>query len=417
MFSKTTLANGLRVVTVPMESVKSVTVLVMVATGSRYEGQRINGVSHFLEHMIFKGTKKRPSSFAISSTIDGIGGSFNAFTGKEYTGFYVKAAAKHLELVLDVLSDMLLNSLYDQEEFDRERGVIIEEINMHEDDPGSKVGDLFERVLFGGHPLGRKISGEKGNIENLARSDVVNYLSDNYKSQAIVVGLAGNFDKNLVSGYFVRVPKGKENTFEPFKVSQNTPRVTVGYKKTDQANIVLGVPSYFLGHPDRYVLSVLGNILGGTMSSRLFTQVRVKRGLAYTIIAGSEEFHDTGFFAVSAGLRLFSLEEAIKVILGELDLIRAKPVDATELARAKDYFAGRMLLSLEDSYRTAMFYTVQELLEKKVETPEEVLAMVEKVTVEDIQRVAKDIFVNQKLNLAVVGPFKDESKFEKILKL
>ncbi len=400
-----------------MEGIKSVTVLVMVATGSRYESQQLNGVSHFLEHMIFKGTKKRPSSFAISSTIDGIGGSFNAFTGKEYTGFYVKAAAKHLELVLDVLSDMLLNSLYDKNELDRERGVIIEEINMHEDDPGSKVGDLFEQVLFGNHPLGRKISGEKENIENLSRSDVVNYVSDNYKSRAIVVGLAGNFNKNLVSNYFDRVTKGKESSFIPFNVSQNEPKFAVEYKKTDQANLVLGVPSYSLGHSDRYVLAVLGNILGGTMSSRLFIEVRAKRGLAYSISAGAEEFRDTGFFAVSAGLRLSGLEEAIKVILGELDLIRAKAPSASELRRAKDYFAGRMLLSLEDSYRTAMFYTAQELLEKKIETPEEVLKKVEKVTVEDIQRVAKDIFVSQKLNLAVVGPFKNEKKFAKLLKI
>lgn len=417
MYSKTLLPNGLRVITVPMESVKSVTVLVMVATGSRYESQKLNGVSHFLEHMIFKGTKKRPSSFAISSTIDGIGGSFNAFTGKEYTGFYVKAAAKHLELVLDVLSDMLLNSLYDQKELDRERGVIIEEINMHEDDPGSKVGDLFERVLFGNHPLGRKISGEKENIEKISCPDVVNYVSENYKSQSIVVGLAGNFNKNLVSKYFNRVPKGKENIFEPFKILQKEPKVAVGYKKTDQANLVLGVPAYSLGHPDRYTLAVLGNILGGTMSSRLFIEVRAKRGLAYSISAGAEELHDTGFFAVSAGLRLSSLEEAIKVIIGEIGKIRDKNVEENELRRAKDCFAGRMLLSLEDSYRTAMFYTSQELLEKKVETPEEVLAMVEKVTAEDVQKVAKDIFVGQKLNLAVVGPFKSEEKFAKILRI
>jgi len=417
MHQKSLLKNGLRVITVPMESVKSATALVMVGTGSRYETKKINGISHFLEHMIFKGTNTRPSSLAITSLIDSIGGSFNAFTSKDHTGFYVKASSEHLELILDVLSDMLLNSLYDPKELEKERGVIIEEINMYEDQPQALVGEYFEELLYGDSPVGWRIIGTKENIQKITRDEVVDYVSRMYHSSSIVVGLAGQLSKeNLVEKYFGAVKQGPENQFVSSGDNQSQAKSLVHFKKTDQAHLCLGVRAYPMGHPDRYVLAVLANILGGNMSSRLFLEVREKRGLAYYVHSGSEEYHDRGYFVSQAGLRISALEDAIKVIVEQYALMSAKEVSARELQRAKDFFKGRMVLRLEDSYNVAALYTSQELLEKKIETPEEILTMVEKVTTEDIQKVAKDIFVNQKLNLAVVGPFKQEAKFEKLLK-
>ena len=274
MYTKSSLPNGVRVVSIPMPAVKTATALVMVEAGSRYETPQINGLSHFLEHMIFKGTKKRPNSLAISSLIDGIGGTFNAFTGKEYTGFYVKAESEHLPLILDVLSDMLLNSLYNREELDRERGVIIEEINMYEDQPQARVGEYFEELLYDGHPLSRQIVGTKEVIEKVTREDMVDYVNRMYHSGAIVIGLAGNLANPDVEKYFKGVPKGSENTFEKVKENQTKPASLVHYKKTDQAHMSVGVRAYDMNHPDRYVLEVLGTILGGNMSSRLFIEVR-----------------------------------------------------------------------------------------------------------------------------------------------
>ncbi len=417
MYTKSSLPNGVRVVSIPMPAVKTATALVMVEAGSRYETPQINGLSHFLEHMIFKGTKKRPNSLAISSLIDGIGGTFNAFTGKEYTGFYVKAESEHLPLILDVLSDMLLNSLYNREELDRERGVIIEEINMYEDQPQARVGEYFEELLYDGHPLSRQIVGTKKVIEKVTREDMVDYVNRMYHSGAIVIGLAGNLANPDVEKYFKGVPKGSENTFEKVKENQTKPASLVHYKKTDQAHMSVGVRAYDMNHPDRYVLEVLGTILGGNMSSRLFIEVREKRGLAYYVHSDNEEFHDAGFFVTQAGIRLSNVQEALKVILGEYGKVRDIRVTPEELRRAKDYAKGRMALSLEDSFRVASFYAAQELLRKEIETPDDVLARIEKVTAEDVQRVAKDIFVNQKLNLAIIGPFKNPDQFSSLLKI
>lgn len=409
----------------PMESVKSVTALVMVATGSRYEVKKINGISHFLEHMIFKGTKRRPNSLAISSLVDSIGGAFNAFTSKDHTGFYIKAAAEHLDLVLDVLSDMLQNSLYDAKEMDKERGVIIEEINMYEDQPQALVGEYFEELLYGDSPVGWRIIGTKDNIQKITRQEMVNYVNRMYHSGSIVVGAAGAIGNkesrkrvsSLVEKYFGKIRKGTENEFESGSDQQKKAASLVHFKKTDQAHLCLGVRAYPLGHPDRYVLAMLANILGGNMSSRLFMEVREKRGLAYYVHSGTEEYHDRGYFVSQAGLRISALEDAIKVIVEQYALMSAKVVSTSELQRAKDYFKGRMVLRLEDSYSEAALYTTQEALEKKIETPEEIMEKVSRVTVKDIQRVAKDIFVNQRLNLAVVGPIKEEGKFQRLLKL
>jgi predicted Zn-dependent peptidase len=410
----------------------------MIEAGSRYENKDNNGISHFLEHMMFKGTKKRPSKKDISVQLDGIGASFNAFTSKEYTGFYVKASAEHEEFVLEILSDIVLNSVYSDAEMDKDRGVIIEEINGDEDEPASKVFQEFEKILFQGSPLAMTVAGEKKNIEEISREMMVDYVNKMYHSGSMIVAMAGSLGEprsnlksqnsnvglerqksshELVEKFFGNVAKGGENKFEKAVSKQQTAQSKVLFKETEQAHLCLGFPGYSLINPDRYALSVLSNILGGTMSSRLFEEVREKRGLAYYVSSYAEEYQDTGFVMANAGVRLDSAEEVIKVILSEFAKIRESGVSEQELRRAKDYSKGKMVLSLEDSFRVASFFAGQEILEKKVLLPDEILAKLDAVTNDDIVRVAKDLFKSEKLNLSLIGPFKNEEKFTRLLKI
>lgn len=419
MFEKTSLKNGIRVIVTPMSQVKSVTALILVRTGSRYETVKNNGVSHFLEHMMFKGTKKRPTPMVISTIIDSVGGAYNAFTSKEYTGFYIKAPTEHLDLVLDLLSDLLKESLFIEKEIARERGVIVEEINMYEDEPQSKVGDIYHELTYGGHPLGRTIAGPKEVISKMSREEIVSYFDRNYNTSSMVVSIAGGVDSKKVTKqleeYFTGVAEGEPTKFEPFVDTQSKPGQTVFFKKTDQAHLVLGVRAYQRTHPDRFVMNLLSNVLGGTASSRLFHEVREKRGLAYYVGSDVERNTDCGQLVAMAGVNLKSISEAIKVMLEQFASMREGVISSEELRRAKDMWKGRMVLTLEDSYNVASWYGMRELLEEKITTPDEVLSQIDKVTIEDVQRVAKDIFRTEKLNLAVVGPFKNGNEFSKLL--
>ncbi len=421
MFEKTSLTNGIRVLVSPMPQVKSVTVLILVKTGSRYETVKNNGVSHFLEHMMFKGTKKRPTPMEISTIIDSVGGAYNAFTSKEYTGFYIKAPTEHLDLILDVLSDLLKESLFAEKEILRERGVIIEEINMYEDEPQSKVGDVYHKLTYGDHPLGRTIAGPKEIVAKMSREDIVSYFERNYNTSSMVVSVAGGVETKEVvdhlEKYFSGVVKGKPTEFERFFEKQSEPASDIFFKKTDQAHLVVGVRAYHRTHPDRYVVSLLSSVLGGTASSRLFHEVREKRGLAYYVGSDIEKNIDCGQLVAMAGVNLKSISEAIKVILEQFGVIRDELISSEELKRAKDMWKGRMVLTLEDSYNVSNWYGARELLEEKITTPDEVLAQIDKVTVEDVQRVARDVFKTEKLNLAVVGPFKEKDKFGILLKI
>lgn len=421
MFEKFSLKNGIRVIVSPMPQVKSVTVLILVRTGSRYETAKNNGVSHFLEHMMFKGTKKRPTPMEISNIIDSVGGAYNAFTSKEYTGFYIKAPTEHLDLVLDLLSDLLKESLFAEKEITREQGVIIEEINMYEDEPQSKVGDLYHELVYGDHALGRTIAGPKEIIAKMSREEVVSYFERNYNTSSMVVSVAGGVETEAVVGhlekYFAGVAEGKATEYEKFVDTQVKPASRVFFKKTDQAHLVVGVRAYERTHPDRYILTLLSSVLGGTASSRLFHEVREKRGLAYYVGSEAERNMDCGQLVAVAGVNLKSLSEAIKVILEQFSNMRDQPITAEELQRAKEMWKGRMVLTLEDSYNVANWFGSRELLEGKITTPDEVLTEIDKVTTSDIQRVAKDIFKTEKLNLAVVGPFKEKDKFDTLLKI
>lgn len=422
-FQKRILPNGLRVLTIPMPSFESVTVLVMAKAGSRYEKKDNNGISHFLEHMAFKGTKKRPSAIQISTLIDGIGGEFNAFTGKEATGYYIKSSSNHIDLSLDVLSDMLTNSLLNKKEIDKERGVILEEINLYEDTPARKIGDIYERLLYKDTPMGWDIAGEKAVIKSIQRQDFLKYMSSLYSASNITVVVAGGIDpvkaRDLVEKYFGKMSKFDILPYIKVVENQEKPEVFIKHKQTEQAHIALGVRTVPLEDPDHYPLGVLAAVLGGGMSSRLFHEVREKRGLAYYVRSSSDHYSDCGSLVSVAGVDPKRVDEAIKVIVEEYGKIRSQnlAVSSQELSKAKEFLKGHFVLELEDSRAVAGFFGSQELLEKKIDTPEEVIEKIKKVTIEEVQDVAKRYFVNKGLNLAAIGNFPNGQRFEKLLRL
>jgi predicted Zn-dependent peptidase len=418
-YQRHTLTNGVRLITIPMDGVKTVTAMIAIGAGSRYETKKINGISHFLEHMVFKGTKKRPSALEISSIIDGIGGEFNAFTGKEEVAFYIKSASSHLELLLDVLSDMLLNSVYKLEELNRERGVIIEEINMYEDLPMRKVAELYEELVWGDQPMGWDIAGKKEIIQKISRTDILRYINAHYAPENLVVAIAGNFESNraveLVEKYLGGFGKRKYDKFIPTKEAQSRPKLLVRYKKTDQAHLCLGVRAFAVNHPDRYILEVLNAILGGGMSSRLFINVRERRGLAYYIRSSADLYSDTGNLVAQAGIDLKRVDEALRVMVEEFGKMTKEKVDKEELERGKEFLSGRLLLELEDTKNVAARYGLDELIERRIIWVDELVEKVKQVSQEDILRVAKALFDDRRLNFAIIGPFKSKENFEKIL--
>ncbi len=421
-YKRTILPNGLRLITVPMPSFESATVLVMVGAGSRYETKQNNGISHFLEHMAFKGTKKRPSAMDISGLIDGIGGEFNAFTGKETTGYYIKAQATHLELSLDLLSDMLQHSLLDPKEIDKEKGVIIEEMNMYEDTPARKLGDVYENLLYGDTPMGWDIVGTKEVIRATTREDFVKYMGSLYSPDNMTVVVSGGIDESkteeLTAKYF-----GDMSAFASIKApkvleSQKKPAFLLKKKQTEQVHFGIGVRTIELEHPDRYALDVLASIMGGGMSSRLFHEIREKRGLAYYVRTMSDNYVDCGTLVSTAGVDPNRAVEAVEVMIEELDKLR-KPGNITqvELTKAKEYMKGHFVLELEDSRSVAAFYSHQEILESHLETPEETIKKIDEVTLDKVQEVATKYLVNDTLNMAIIGNFDDGQKFESLLKL
>ncbi|MEK7604044.1 MAG: pitrilysin family protein [Patescibacteria group bacterium] len=414
------LDSGLRLVVIPMESTKTATVLVMVGTGSKYETKDINGVSHFLEHMMFKGTEKRPGKLDIAMELDGIGAEYNAFTGKEYTGYYAKASVKKLDTVMDVIFDIFLNSKLAGEEIDIERGVIIEELNMYRDMPQRYVGDLFEQLLYGDQPAGWDIGGEKETILKLKREEFINYFNTHYIAPKTVVAIAGNVDpediKNKVEVYFKNIRQGEKFGKPAVVEEQDEPKVLLHNKKTDQTHFILGVRAYDKFSEKKYPLGILSVILGGGMSSRLFSEVRDKRGLAYYIGAGGESYTDTGFFMVKAGVNNQKTVEALKVIMEELRKVKREGITSEELKRAKDQIEGSMALGLEHSDAVAETYAESLIFHNEILTPEYELDKMKKVTLEQVLKVASEIFDDKKLNLSLIGPFENENEFKQILK-
>ncbi len=425
-FKKTTFKNGLRLITAPMKDTNTVTVIVAVAAGSKYETKNVNGLSHFLEHMFFKGTKKRPKTKDIAESLDAVGGEFNAYTSQESTAYYAKVDKEHLSLAVDVVSDIFLNSKIDAKEIEKERGVILQEINMYEDTPMLAVGEEFENLLYGDQPAGWKVIGTKENIAAVGRKDFVNYMKNFYTAQNTVVSVVGNFGEKGEGGVireidkiFSKMRKGNVNKKQKTAEKQTKPRIKIRHKKTDQAHLVLGFRGYNMFHKDRFALTLLANILGGTMSSRLFLSVRERLGLAYYVNASDDESSDCGYFSVRAGVDTdkTKIEKTVKTIISEIRKAKTRGVSEKELKKAKDNLRGKMALSLESSDEVAAFLAGQELSRREIKRPEEILAEIDKVKKNDILRVARDIFRNENLNLAIIGPIEDKKYLERILKL
>jgi predicted Zn-dependent peptidase len=403
-----------------MKDNPTVTVLVLVEAGSKYEEKRVNGISHFLEHMCFKGTIKRPKAVDISKELDALGSQYNAFTAQEYTGYYAKSGAKHFTKIFDIVSDIYLNSTFPEVEMEKEKGVIIEEINMYEDMPNRHVQDLMMQLLYKDQPAGWNIAGEKKNILRMKRADFVKYKIEHYLPESTVIVVAGQVtEKGVlkeVNKIFGDISRGRKVSKKGTKDFQKRPEALIKFKKTDQTHFVLGFRSYDLFSKRNPVLSVLGGILGGGMSSRLFQKLREEMGVGYYVRAYNDAFTDHGFFQVSAGVDNKRIYEVLEAVLDEIRKLRMGNVSDEELNKVKEFLIGNMKLSLESSDDIANFYGGQELLKKKIFNAEEKAKEIRRVTASDIKDLANEIFQNEKLNLALIGPFKDKNKFLKILK-
>jgi predicted Zn-dependent peptidase len=418
VFELRTLPNGLRVLTADVEQAQSVTCMIMLAAGSRYETSETNGIAHFAEHMFFKGTERRPTAKDIAVEIDSIGGEFNAFTGKEYTGYYVKCAAEHRDVALDVLVDMLRSSRFDPEEIEREKGVIVEEMNMYFDTPRDYIGGVYESLLYGDQPLGWDIIGRKETVRAATRDTFMGYIDHWYKPSRMVVGIGGKIGGGVherIEELLGDLEPGETGSPLPLASANGNGRVKVFTKQSDQAHICLGVPSYPLDHPDRYALQLLATVLGGGMSSRLFTEVRERRGLAYYVHGVNHSYTDAGSLYSQAGVDITRIDDAVSTVAAELRKVAEEPIPDDELEKARSFTKGRFVLQLESPQGLIMFGLRREVLENDAVDPADVLAKIDEVTGDDVRRVAQDLVASERLRLALIGPFDDADRFEQLL--
>jgi len=415
MYELTTLENGLRVLTVSVPYVQSVSMGLFLRVGSRCESDAMGGASHFIEHMLFKGTKRRPTARDVADTIEGRGGIVNGSTGVESTLLWAKVAAAHVPEAIDLLSDMLLNSTFDPHELEKERAVIIEEVRYEVDTPDSLVEILASRLQWPDHPLGREIAGSAETIGSLSREALLQYRQDHYLPGLAVLAVAGQVRHSKAVGLARSLLSdwrpGPSPACAPAPADSNGPRLQVQYKDTEQSHIALSFTGLQRGHPDRHVLGLLSVILGGGMRARLFQQVRETLGLAYSIDCYTDQFEDTGSVGIYAGVAPESARLAVQAILGELDRLRQEAVPADELQKAKDFSKGRLALALEEPTALASWYARQELLGPDVLDPGKVMAGEDKVRAQDIQRLAQALFRPERLSLAVVGPEQDDGEF------
>jgi predicted Zn-dependent peptidase len=411
-FNKKILPSGLRVITVPMPDNPAVTVLVMVEAGSKYETKDISGLSHFLEHMVFKGTPKRPQASLISKELDSLGAHYNAFTGQEYTGYYAKADTRHFDRVLDVVSDMYLNPLFDAAEIEKEKGVIIEELRMYKDLPHRHVHDLLSNLLHGDQPAGWDVIGTEETIKSFNRDHFINYRKDHYISSATTVVVSGSFNEaevleKITKAFDGMLKDGKKDKL-PVKEAQTAPAFKIEFKDTDQTHLVIALRTFDIFDKRIPTMRVLSAVLGAGMSSRLFSKMRDQLGICYYVNAAHDPSTDHGNLTIAAGVDNSRVEQGIKGILEECIRLKSELVPEDELKKVKDYIAGTTMLELETSDARAEFSGFQETIKKKVESPEEILARIQAVTAEDIQKLAKEIFVDKGLNLALIGKSKEE---------
>lgn len=413
MFQEYLLSNGARVILAPHEG-RSTTALVTYPVGSRYEPEFLAGVSHYIEHMMFKGTKRRKNAFELTREIDRLGADYNAYTGKEDTGYYIKTESSFLPNSLDILSDMLFNSVFDAKEMEKEKGPVIEELKMYRDNPLMNIDNKFEETLFKS-PLGRDEGGTDEHVKSYKRPDVLAYRDKYYDVSNLTLIITGNIPANideLIKTYFGSYKKqaNPSHTFKPATLTsaKKEDRILVQEKKADQSQLMMGFPAYAHGHKDLPVLAVMNVILGSSMSSRLFMKIREQHGLAYVVRSGYEKFRDAGYFYISAGLDAKNINKAIAIINKECEKLTKTAVPKQELMDAKTHLRGTFMLSLEDSSNQAEWYAQQALFKKKIETPEEYLTKIDKVTKEDILRVSKQIFKPNALRVTIIGDAKKE---------
>lgn len=419
-YKKSTLSNGLRVITVPAKGNPSVTVMVLVETGSNYEAKRENGLSHFLEHMCFKGTKNRPTSMDISRELDSIGAENNAFTSEEMTGYWAKADKKHLNNILDIVSDLYVNPVLPAVELEKERGVILQEISMYEDLPQRKVWEVLNELMYGDVPAGRPILGPAENIKRFKQKDFLDYRGTHYKADRTVLIVSGDVNHAEIvkqsKKLFRGIPTGKSKGKEPVKENQKAPAVKLYKKKTDQAHMVIGFRTFSAKNKDVPVLEILTTILGSGMSSRLFQRLREQMGACYYVRANNDESTDHGVLAVSTGINASRAEEVLKAILSECKDLAENPVSEEELKKAKEFTLGHMNMDLETSDSLAHFYGEQEITKGKLNTPAEVEKSIRKVSAKDVQKLAKKLFRNDNLNVAIIGNLPSDRGLKKVLK-
>jgi predicted Zn-dependent peptidase len=418
-----TLVNGLKLIKIPLKNTKTATVLVLLPVGSRYESSGLYGASHFIEHLMFKGTKKRPNNLEIARALDAIGAQFNAFTSKDHTGYWVKSTASKIETSFDLLSDMLFNSLFQAKDFQQEKGVIVEEIKMYQENPLFYIEDFFEQTLYLGHPLGRTISGKSTDVRKMSLNKLLDYKEKFYQPKQMVMAVAGQINSrqinSLVEKYFLfsNFSEKKPDQYQIFAPPpKERARVKILSRKTNQVQIALGGLGCSYSDQQLEALILLLIILGGNMSSRLFNQVRVQRGLAYFIKTDLDSYQDVGSYSIRAGVDKNKVLETLKVIVAELNKLKKYGVKSSELKRAQDYFQGTMFLSLEDSSLLASWYAKQTLFSLEKITPAQRIQRIKKVKAEEIKSLANLLFQKNKINLALIGPFQNSNPFLRVLK-
>ncbi len=420
-YKKKKLKNGLRIITVPMQDTNTVTALVLVEAGSKYEDKNNSGISHFLEHMCFKGTDNRPNVGQISHELDNLGAQTNAFTSHEFTGYYAKAHSKQTHKIIDVISDLYLNPIFNQEEIEKEKGVVIEEMNMYEDLPMRQVYYLFLELLYKNQPAGRTILGDKRFIQKASKKDFEDYREQHYVASATTVIVAGKIDEKTVikdiTEKFADISTDRKHKKQKTKEIQKTPQILVKNKKSDQTHLVLGVRAFDMFKKDAIIASMLAGVLGAGMSSRLFYKLREEMGVCYYVRANNETFTDHGYLSISAGVDNKRVEDVVKVLLEEIRKLKTELVSEKELKKVKEYLIGNMFLGLESSDAFAEFYGIQEILKKAITNPKQKAQKIKKVTAKDIKRVANKIFTNDKLNMAIIGSIspKKEKELKKVL--
>ena len=421
MYQKVTLDNGLRLVTETMPHTRSVSIGFFIGAGSRYETDMQAGISHFIEHLCFKGTSKRPTTTDISTAIEGVGGILNAGTDKELTVYWCKVAQPHFGIALEVLVDMLLNSRFDPVEIEKERQVIIEEINMSLDSPSQRVAMLVDEVLWPGHALGRDIAGSKESVAAISRDMMLDYLVKHYLPGNTVLAVAGDIQHGEVVSMVEQATAGwsrhePQTGYTPYQ-RKMARRVLIENRDTEQSQLCLALPGLSIIHPDRFKLDLLSVVLGEGMSSRLFTEIRDNLGLAYSIQSYAEHLLDTGAFITSAGVETRNIPVAVGAILKELSRLKKEIIPASELTKAKELFKGRILLRLEDSRSVAGWMGGQEILTGQILTVDEVISIVESITAGELQQLAGELLIGEQLRLAVVGPVQPDEPLEDLLKL